>query len=79
MLQIYVVGCVEFQTDDVNEKPVAVSLLAFLLCIVFFKTRFPLSTIMLYTRRQSVGQPRLSYAERRQVRKVRAPWKYGAG
>lgn len=29
--------------------------------------------------RQSAGQPRLSNAEKRQVRKVRAPWKDGAG
>lgn len=28
---------------------------------------------------QSAGQPRLSNAEKRQVRKVRAPWKNGAG
>lgn len=28
---------------------------------------------------QSAGQPRLSSAEKRQVRKVRAPWKDGAG
>ncbi len=29
--------------------------------------------------RQSAGQPRLSNTEKRQVRKVRAPWKDGAG
>ncbi|OYR13681.1 hypothetical protein CEV33_0478 [Brucella grignonensis] len=41
-IQIHFVGCVVFQVDDVNEKPVAVSLPAFLLRIVFFETRFPL-------------------------------------
>ncbi len=29
--------------------------------------------------RQSAGQPRLSNAKMQQVRKVRAPWKDGAG